>query len=228
MLCSVTIRVCERLATICGETHLAGVPCALIRLAGCSVRCAWCDTPYAQDPAAGEPASRADLVRWVAQTGLGLVLLTGGEPLEQPEVPELAAELASAGHRVLVETSGACDITPLRPPILRAVDVKGPSSGALRLNRWENLDALREGDAVKLPVQDREDYEHALQVIHRHRLGPPVEVLLSPVAPLAPLELARWMLGDRLASARLNLQLHRLAWAELEARKINFNCGRLS
>jgi 7-carboxy-7-deazaguanine synthase len=218
MLCSVTIRVCERLATICGETHLAGIPCALIRLAGCSVGCVWCDTSYAQDPAAGEDTSRADLVAWVASTGLGLVLLTGGEPLEQAELPELAAELADAGKRVLVETSGTCDISSLPPPILRAVDVKGPSSGAQRLNRWQNLAVLRAGDAVKLPVRDREDYDHALDVIRRYRLRPPIELLLSPLAPLTPLELAGWMLADRLAGVRLNLQLHRLAWAELESR----------
>jgi 7-carboxy-7-deazaguanine synthase len=209
------MKVIERLLTICGETQWLGVPCALIRFAGCHLRCHYCDTAYAHQ--GGEDFERESLSRWALETGLDLVLLTGGEPLLQTELPELCAELTAAGRHVLVETSGACDISPLRPPVMRSVDVKCPGSGEAERNVWSNLSQLRAGDAVKLVLCDRADYDFAREVIRRYRLGPPVEVLLSAAHPrLAVEELARWMVGDRLTGVRLNIQAHRLLWPALE------------
>ncbi len=216
MLCPVTLQVCEQLATLCGETHLLGIPCALVRCSGCELRCAWCDTVHAQDPSRGVARTQRELIAWVEQTGLALVLLTGGEPLLQPELPELAATLART-HRVLVETSGAYELRPLAPPVLRSMDLKCPGSGEEERNLWSNLDELRAGDAVKLVLTGREDYEYARRLIRTRTLPSGVEVLLSPANPfLAPGQLARWMLEDRLAHARLNLQAHRTAWPDVE------------
>jgi 7-carboxy-7-deazaguanine synthase len=213
------MRVVERLTTLCGETHLAGVACALIRFAGCDLRCRWCDTTYARE-AEGQEITAAELERWVDRTGLGLVLLTGGEPLLQAGLAELATRLAER-RTVLVETSGAHDIRPLAAPIVRSVDIKCPASGEAERNLWQNLDHLRPGDAVKLVIADRADYDFARDVIARHRLELPVHVLLSPVGHrAAPLDVARelagWILEDRLHGVRLNLQLHRLLWPEGE------------
>ena len=207
--------VVERRLTLCGETQWLGVPCALIRFSGCTLRCRWCDTQYAYE--GGEEVDRRELLAWVAASGLELVLLTGGEPLLQAELPQLCAELSAAGQRVLVETGGAHEIAPLAPPVIRSVDVKCPGSGEADRNLWSNLAELRPGDAVKLVLSDRADYEFARGVIARHRLGPPVEVLLSAVQPgLAVETLAGWMLADRLAGVRLNIQAHRLLWPRLE------------
>lgn len=116
-----------------------------------------------------------------------------------------------------METNGAHDIRPLAPPVIRSVDVKCPASGQAHRNVWGNLAELRPGDAVKLVVSDRADYEFARSVIEQHRLGPPVEVLLSPVQPsLSVEELAAWVLADRLNGVRLNIQAHRLLWPRLE------------
>lgn len=209
------MKVVERLLTICGETQWLGVPCALVRFAGCGLRCHYCDTTYAYR--GGEEVEPGELARWAVETGLDLVLLTGGEPLLQPELPELCAELTAAGRHVLVETSGACDISPLGPPVIRSVDVKCPGSGEAERNLWSNLSQLRAGDAVKLVLCDRADYDFARQVIQRYRLGPPVEVLLSAAHPrLAVEELASWMVRDRLSGVRLNVQAHRLLWPALE------------
>ena len=211
------MRVVERLLTICGETHLAGVPCVLVRFAGCDLRCSYCDTLYARDhDAAAEEVAAEELAEWVLRQGLGLALLTGGEPLLQPELPRLA-ELLARRMTVLVETSGALDISPLGPPVVRSVDIKGPSSGEAGRMRWENLNGLRAGDCVKFVVAGREDYEHAKAVIHDHRLGAPVNILLSSAYPhLEPWRLAAWIIEDRL-DVRLNVQLHVL-WPQLERR----------
>ena len=205
--------------TLCGETHLAGVPCTLIRFAGCDLRCRHCDTLHAQEHgAATEELSAAALAAWVETQGLRLVLLTGGEPLLQPELPVLAADLAGRGQQVLVETSGAHDISVLAPPVVRSVDVKCPSSGEEARNRWQNLQLLRAGDCVKFVVADRDDYSYARSVIGRHQLGSPVNILLSSAYPLLePEQLAAWIIEDRL-DVRLNLQLHRVVWPQLERR----------
>lgn len=207
-----TVIVAERLITLCGETQHAGRPCALIRCAGCDLDCAWCDTLPARDPSAGREQTLEELVAWSGSTGLRLVLLTGGEPLLQPRVPELARQLCAAGHEVLVETSGAHDISVLPAPVMRSVDVKCPGSGQVERNLWDNLDRLRPGDAVKMVLADRQDYEFARQVIARHELGTPVNILLSCAYPQLEADtVAHWMIQDRL-DARLNMQLHRILW----------------
>jgi 7-carboxy-7-deazaguanine synthase len=215
------MKVFERVLTICGETHLAGMPCALIRFAGCELRCRWCDTVEAREPTAAVMESDLEeLVDWAAHSQMRLVLLTGGEPLLQPELPELAARLARQGQQVLVETSGAHDIGALEPPVIRSVDVKCPSSGESGRNRWENLRLLRAGDVVKMVVADREDYAFAKRVIATHGLCSPVNILLSSAYPqLKPEQLATWIVEDRLGEVRLNVQLHRLLWPALEQRQ---------
>jgi 7-carboxy-7-deazaguanine synthase len=216
------MQVVERLVTLCGETHLAGLPCSLIRFAGCDLECRWCDTRYAVEPVQ-EPQelSVEELVRWARSRRARLVLLTGGEPLLQADLPELASTLARE-HQVLVETSGAHDITALGAPVMRCVDVKSPSSGQSHRMVWDNLRDLREGDAVKFVIASREDYAYALEVIEKHALGRPVNILLSSAYPhLKPAELAAWIVRDlgsvhSLAEVRLNLQLHRVFWPDLE------------
>jgi 7-carboxy-7-deazaguanine synthase len=167
-----------------------------------------------------------ELVRWVESQGARLVLLTGGEPLLQTELPQLARRLTS-DHMVLVETSGAHDITPLEAPVMRCVDVKSPSSCQQDRVLWDNLHHLRDGDAVKFVVASRADYDYALEVIRAHDLGSPVNILLSSAYPyLKPAQLADWIVADlaterSLAEVRLNLQLHRVFWPDLEAREVD-------
>ncbi len=208
------MRVVEKRVTLCGETQFVGVPCALLRFAGCDLRCSWCDTTYAYHGGAEE--SREELAAWVEETGFDLVLLTGGEPLLQPELPTLA-EMLARRHTVLVETSGAYDIRPLRAPIIRSVDIKCPGSGEEGRNCWENLRQLRPGDAVKMVLASREDYEYALNVTRQYGLARPIHVLFSAAHPRLPWStLAGWILQDRLSEVRLNLQAHRFFWPDLE------------
>jgi len=211
------MKVFQRTLTLCGETHFAGVPCALIRFAGCELRCRWCDTVDAREASAAVGETPVEeLVDWAARSGMRLVLLTGGEPLLQPELPELAARLVGQGLQVLVETSGAYDIAALEPPVIRSMDVKCPGSGEAGRNRWENLGLLRAGDVVKMILADRDDYEFAKRVIADHRLCRPLNILLSSAYPhLKPEQLATWIVEDRLGEVRLNVQLHRL-WPALE------------
>jgi 7-carboxy-7-deazaguanine synthase len=182
-----------------------------VRLAGCDLACAYCDTPAARDPAAGRGMTVEEVLAAVALPALPWVAVTGGEPLLQAaEVNALIAALLDRGRQVLVETSGAHPIDALDPRVVRIVDVKTPGSGMAARMLWRNLDLVRPSDEVKFVLTGREDYEWAKSVVARHGLVGRTTVLFGAAAPLlAPAALARWILDDGLPM-RLNLQLHKL------------------
>jgi len=206
-----TIRVSECFTSIQGESHWAGYPCAFVRLAGCNLDCGYCDTRYAREEE-GRVKSVADVAAWVAGTGLKTVEVTGGEPLAQPGTLSLLTRLSGQGLRVLLETNGSLPIEGVARRVHVILDVKTPGSGMADRMCWENLKGLKRSDEVKFVLCGRSDYEWAKGVIAEHGLTRRVRVNLSPVhGLLAPGDLARWMVEDRL-DARFQLQLHRLLW----------------
>ncbi len=205
-----TIQICEIFASIQGEGSAQGRPCTFIRLAGCPLRCRWCDTAYARD--GGEPWELDRILEKVRGHGIPLVEITGGEPLAQAATPALAEGLLDAGYEVLCETSGAFDISVLPAGVGRVMDLKAPGSGEGGRMLESNLDLLGPGDDVKLVLADRRDYVWARDTIRRHRLDRRCPVLLSAASPLLePADLAAWILEDRLP-VRLQLQLHKVLW----------------
>jgi 7-carboxy-7-deazaguanine synthase len=210
--------VAEIFSSIQGEGTRAGLPCAFVRLAGCNLRCSYCDTVYAQDEAVGMVMDVKDVAEMVRTLGLPLVQITGGEPLLQSECSELIGILLDYGDTVLLETNGSVDISGVDPRVVRIVDIKCPASGESRAMRWENVAHLRPHDEVKFVVSDRGDYEWALEVIERESLADRCHILLSPVfGGLDPGTLADWMVSDR-TQARLQLQLHKLIWGDERGR----------
>lgn len=218
------LMVNEVFYSIQGESSRAGLPCVFVRLMGCHLRCHYCDTEYAFHE--GKRWTLDAVVDEVARLGQGcsLVELTGGEPLLQPAAGPLTTRLCDQGYTVLVETSGACDITVCDARAIRIMDLKTPGSGESERNQWGNIDALAGQDEVKFVLTCREDYEWARQVIYEYRLHERVAaVLLSAVheqpggaevpgtGGLSMQQLADWMLADRLP-ARLQTQLHKLIW----------------
>lgn len=196
--------------SIQGESTLAGRPCVFVRLTACDLRCSWCDTEYAFYE--GTKRDVADVVAEVERFGTELVEITGGEPLLQPAVHDLAAALLSRGKTVMIETGGHRDISTLDRRVRRIVDVKTPSSGESHRVRWENLALLRDTDEVKFVVKDRVDFDFALRVIREHGLEGRCPLLLSPVhGVIEPAEVAAWILESGVG-ARLQLQLHKLLW----------------
>ena len=158
-----TLSLSEIFFSIQGESTRAGEPCVFVRLAGCHLRCVYCDTEYAF----GGGAARAidEIFAEVMSHPTDLVEITGGEPLMQASVPLLAAELLGRGKTVLVETSGAYDISVLPPGTKRIMDLKCPGSGECERNDLANLERLQHGDEVKFVIADRNDYEWAAAMI---------------------------------------------------------------
>src|SRR6184192_3171916 len=101
--------------SIQGESTFAGLPCVFVRLAVCDARCVWCDTPHAFTQ--GTPWTLPAIVEEVRACQYPLVEITGGEPLLQEEVLPLMAQLADQGLTVLLETSGAQDVSRVDPRV---------------------------------------------------------------------------------------------------------------
>lgn len=210
------LRVTEIFHSIQGESTWAGLPCTFVRLTGCPLRCAWCDTEYSFH--GGERMTLDHIVRRVEEIGTPLVELTGGEPLIHRNAFELARVLLDRDFTVLVETSGAIDIEPLDPRVHTIMDLKCPGSGEEQRNLWSNLEHLGAQDEVKFVIAGRQDYEWARGVVRERGLDRRVRdgslraLLFSPVWDAVDLQdMAAWILEDRLP-VRFQIQMHKVVW----------------
>lgn len=210
------VKVHEIFASIQGETSRAGLPTVFVRLSGCNLDCAWCDTRDAGS--SWRVLSVAEVVAEVARHGLPRVCLTGGEPLLEPTLPELARTLLEQGFEVSLETNGTRDLAEVDPRVSRVVDWKPPSAfeGGRRYEPFceRNFELLGPNDALKLVVADEADLAAALDVLARHPLYERgVEILMSPVhGRYDAARLAHELVTRRLGWARLNLQLHKVVF----------------
>jgi 7-carboxy-7-deazaguanine synthase len=205
------VRVTEIFFSIQGEGSRAGRPCVFVRFTGCDLRCLWCDSAYAFH--GGAERTREEILAEVARHPCRFVLLTGGEPLLQRDLPALARDLLDRGYEVAVETHGQLPLGALPAEAVKVVDVKTPGSGE-QARDLSYLDLLSPRDEVKFVVDSEADWRWSLEVIRRHGLEGRVAVLVSPVhGKVDPRDLARWIL-EAGVEARLNLQLHKIVWGQ--------------
>lgn len=204
------LRVIEVYTSVQGESTFVGLPCVFVRLAGCNLRCTWCDSVFTFT--GGEHRSIDDVVAEVAAIGVPLVEVTGGEPLVHRQAIPLMQRLIAAGHTVLLETSGSRDIGPVPPEVHIIMDLKPPDSGEEGANLWSNIEKLRPKDEVKFVIASRRDFEWSRDVVATHDLARRAKVLFSPVfGAVDPKQLVEWMLADRVP-ARFQLQMHKVVW----------------
>jgi len=205
-----TVNVCETFVSIQGESTYAGLNCYFIRLAGCNLRCRYCDATYAYNPGLDVPI--LDLVTECRGNKAAIVEITGGEPLLQSGFRELAAALRDQGGKpVLVETNGSRDISAIPTGVIAIMDVKCPASGASEAMDLANIGRLRPQDEVKFVLSDRADYEWARDFVRRHNLATRCHaVLFSPVFGKLPAkEVGQWIVDDGLP-VRVQVQLHKV------------------
>jgi 7-carboxy-7-deazaguanine synthase len=196
--------------SIQGESTFAGLPCVFVRLTVCDSRCVWCDTPHAFTQ--GSPWTVDSIVEKVRGYNCPLVEITGGEPLVQPEVPPLMTRLADLGLTVLLETSGAHDVSRVDRRVHIIMDLKCPDSGEMAGNYWPNLGHLKPNDQIKFVIASRRDFDWTADTIRAHELERRFTILLSPVFDqVTPVQMAEWLLASGL-QVRLQLQLHKYVW----------------
>ncbi len=140
--------IAEIFKSIQGESSYAGLPCSFVRTTGCNLRCVWCDTEYAFY--GGKEMSIHEVMAEMEPHRCELVEITGGEPLLQEDVPWLAEELLRRNHKVLIETSGAQDISILQKEVIKILDIKCPDSGMVERTDWRNLERLSSKDEIDL------------------------------------------------------------------------------
>jgi 7-carboxy-7-deazaguanine synthase len=225
-----------------GESTFAGLPCIFVRLTACDLRCSYCDTAYAFTE--GKKKSLAEIlteIKKLAQpfansqlstfnSQLPLIELTGGEPLLQKNSLPLMQKLCDDGFTILIETSGAHDISKIDSRVHRIMDLKTPSSGEVERNLFSNIAHLKTTDEIKFVIGTREDYDWAKQKISEFNLEKICPLLFSWVHPLAPeqqskvlkkvppnltpisrKDLAEKIIADALP-VRFQIQQHKIIW----------------
>jgi 7-carboxy-7-deazaguanine synthase len=206
-----TLTINEIYHSIQGESTWAGRPCIFVRLTFCDLRCNYCDTEYAFYE--GDKHTLKEIVDLVGKFECPLVEITGGEPLLQKNVLPLMTLLCDAGHTVLLETSGAHDISKVDARVHRIMDLKTPGSGEVEKNLWSNIDHLTAHDEVKFVMGSREDYAWSREKVQRFYLSKRCHaVLFSPIfGRIDPRQIVEWILEDKL-DARFQLQMHKFIW----------------
>ncbi len=203
------LQVHEIFFSLQGESTHSGLPCVFVRLAGCPLRCVWCDTRSVRE-APGQTMSIREILEEVAVHDCPLVEVTGGEPLVQPGTPDLCRTLLDKGYTVLLETSGAFDLSLVPADVRVIMDWKPPSSGEGTRMLEKNLQRLGPSDECKFVVADRGDFDAACVLLEKFP-SRRFQVLFSPVLDrLEPGELARWLIRERIPDGRLQVQLHRI------------------
>jgi 7-carboxy-7-deazaguanine synthase len=220
------MQITEIYKSLQGESTFAGLPCVFVRLTGCNLRCAWCDSEYTFQGGVKMTPQQVQSEVQRLSPNRGLVEITGGEPmLQERELVPLMQSLLDDGYTVLLETSGERPLARVPADVVKIVDVKCPDSNAADTFDLANLEALHRRDEVKFVLSSRADYEFAKKFTQRHSLAQRIHsVLFSPAfrkdatgardsshCLLDPRELAEWMLADDVP-ARLGLQLHKFIW----------------
>jgi len=220
------MHIIEIYKSLQGESSFAGLPCVFVRLAGCNLRCSWCDSEFTFS--GGHVMSGDEILAEITRLTprRGLVEITGGEPMLQArELVPFMRRLLDSSYQVLLETSGERPLEHVPPAVFKIVDVKCPGSGEHQRFRQANLATLSAHDELKFVLASREDYEYARDFIRANKLeSGPAALILSPAfrkdaqmtrsaenCMLDPRELAEWMLADNL-HARLGLQIHKFIW----------------
>ncbi len=215
MTSEATLTINEIYESIQGESSWAGWRCVFVRLTFCDLRCTYCDTEYAFYE--GKKQTLSAIIDEVLRFQSPLVEITGGEPLLQKNVLPLMTALCDMGKTVLIETSGAHDISKIDPRVHRIMDLKTPSSGECARNLWSNIEHLGERDEVKCVIGSREDYDWARAQVEKHALATRCRgVLFSPVfGKIEAREIVDWIVADKL-DVRFQLQMHKFVWPPLQ------------
>lgn len=198
------MKIAEIFRSLQGEGKNQGKPCLFIRLAGCNLNCAWCDTKYSRE--GGIMMSPDSVLEQVWRVNPPYVCITGGEPLVQADALEpLLASLHKRGTEIDIETNGTIDFSRFQPYASVCMDVKCPSSG--EVSDLSLLAKIRPEDSVKFVIKDEADCRYAQEVMTAHSIAG--EVFFSPVSGSDFKTIIKFVLASNLP-VRFQLQLHKI------------------
>ncbi|MBW7990608.1 MAG: 7-carboxy-7-deazaguanine synthase QueE [Planctomycetes bacterium] len=195
-----TMVINEIFYSLQGEGFLTGVPSVFVRLAGCPLQCRWCDTKYAWDQRAGEDYNISDIVKTVLckespeqQWPCKFIVITGGEPMINPDLPQLVRQLKTAGKHITIETAGIayipdmpCDLMSISPKLSNSVPDDAQASAGHKDSRLD-IAVLQElidnyEYQLKFVVDSQDDLPEIRQTIEKIGDVNPEKVMLMPQA----------------------------------------------
>lgn len=213
------MRIAEIFHSLQGEGRLVGVPSAFIRTSGCNLRCWFCDTPYTSWAPEGQDLSVAEIVKRLEPMPTRYVVVTGGEPLLDPDVGELCAALRQRGWHITIETAAtlardvACDLMSLSPKLSNSTPwQRDPIWAKRHESRRLNLDAIRQ-------LMGLSDYQFKFVI------DQPVDIseVLSLLELLPEIDRSKVLLMPQ-ASTREELQT-RSTWLAEECKRLGLRFG---
>ena len=191
------MKIAEIFSSIQGEGKLAGVPSVFIRTSGCNLRCVWCDTPYSSWQPVGQNMTVTEILTQLQWHQSRYLVITGGEPMLQPELPELITALRGTRRHITVETAGTrwldvpMDLASISPKLSNSTpsadDTWSKTHERLRLN-WEVLYQFALAPAIaarqwKFVLRNPEDIREVEAILERLSMVAPVDssdVILMP------------------------------------------------
>ena len=217
--------IVEVFDSIEGEGKRSGAPATFVRLAGCNLRCTYCDTPYALEAIPGEYETRSldALMKTLESRPFHRITLTGGEPLSAPGVAELIYQMLRHGNEVNIETNGSIDISFLLDymkamhyspgkKLFFTMDYKLPSSGVCSHMLLPNYAKLQPWDVLKFVVGSDEDVAHMVAFLQTLTASP--QIYIGAVHGQYDLQklVATILETPELKDAKLQLQMHKVIW----------------
>lgn len=207
------MKVIEIFDSIEGEGKRMGQLATFIRLAGCNLRCSYCDTTYSYDE---EKAVEMTIEEIVSRVTYPSVTVTGGEPLIHKDIRSLIAALCSKGSSVNIETNGSVYLGTaffLNPSldIFITMDYKCPSSGMEKQMELSNLPDLRPVDVLKFVVGSIEDLDRMREVLLRFPIK--AQIYVSAVFEKIELDvIVEYMKAFGLTDIKLQIQMHKIVY----------------
>ena len=204
------MKVVEIFKSIDGEGIRVGYPVTFIRLAGCNLRCNYCDTKYSYEDEKFTEITPQEIYNQVYKLGGKRITLTGGEPLIHKDVKVLVDLLIQKGYEVNIETNGSVDITLfLDKHTIITMDYKCASSDMEDKMLLDNISKLRKQDVLKFVVSDDND----LDTVQRIYQNTKATVYISPVfGRIEPKQIVEYMLEHNMENCRVQVQLHKIIW----------------
>ena len=207
--------VVEIFDSIDGEGKRTGELATFIRLAGCNLRCSYCDTKYALEFDTGTKMVLSDIIKKCKEYANKNVTLTGGEPLCGIWVRDLINELALEGFEVNIETNGSIPLynTPRLRNVFYTMDYKCSSSGVEDKMDLKNLEVLTEEDVLKFVVGSELDLSNCKYILSNYNIK--AQVYISPVfGEIEPSEIVNYIKSHKtlFKNARVQVQLHKIIW----------------
>lgn len=205
----------EIFSSIDGEGIRTGELATFIRLAGCNLRCRYCDTEYALDNNSGSEMNITEILNEVKKYKNRNITLTGGEPLAHKETNKLIEGLIKNNYFVNIETNGSIDIEPYIGKCLITMDYKCKSSLMEKTMLLSNLEKLSETDVLKFVINS-EDFDCIEKILRDFNIKS--YIYISPIFNEINLpDIVEFMKkcnekGIDMSKVRMQVQLHKIIW----------------